>query len=157
MINFNPIADELFVGTYPQNTLDVDRLKSGPRITAIINLQTDSDMRSLAVDWAQLERYYMTQDLVLRRWPIRDFDPEDLTVRLSGAVELLHQLLAVGHRAYVHCTAGVGRAPAVVIAHLAWYQGWDLEQAYEHVRAHRDCDPYLDAIRVAQAQRAADL
>lgn len=150
MINFDLITKTVFVGTYPQSHLDIDRLRDGPRITAVLNLQTDTDMRSLKVEWRKLQKHYTRRDITLYRHPIRDFDPEDLTLRVREAVARVGDLEAVGHRIYIHCTAGVGRAPAVAIGHLAWNLGWDLNNAYKFVLERRNCDPYIDAIRGAE-------
>lgn len=149
MINFDRITRTIFVGTYPQSPLDVDRLRDGPRITAVINLQSDMDIKSLRVNWSKLERHYSMREIAVYRHPIRDFDPVDLAGRMRDAVAQVGDLEAVGHRIYIHCTAGVGRAPAVAIGHLAWNLGWDLEEAYDFVRERRACDPYIDAIRDA--------
>jgi len=137
------------VGTCPGNEIDIERLHRGPRITAILNLQTDADFTALGIDWARLQGQYARHRLTVRRWPIRDFDPDDLERRIHGAVALLGELRSADHQVYVHCTAGVGRAPAVVIAFLAWHQGWDLDSAYEYVKRQRACNPYLDRIRAA--------
>lgn len=150
MINFDRITRTIFVGTYPQSPLDIDRLRDGVRITAVINLQSDADMKTLRVNWSKLEKHYSKREITVYRHPIRDFDPVDLASQLRGAVSQLGDLAAVGHRIYIHCTAGVGRAPAVAIGHLAWNLGWDLEEAYEFVRERRTCNPYLDAIREAE-------
>lgn len=47
----------------------------------------------------------------------RDFDPYDLRMRLPVAVAKLHQAIEAnkGKTAYVHCTAGLGRAPGVAV------------------------------------------
>ena len=76
-----------------------------------------------------------------------------LLPKLEGAVNLLDQLLKVGHCVYVHCTAGLNRAPSVVISHLAWNRGMDLDAAHRHVAQSRYCEPYLDAIRRATENR----
>lgn len=150
MINFDRITRSIFVGTYPQSPLDIDRLRDGPRITAVINLQSDADMKALGVNWRKLQKHYGKREITVYRHPIRDFDPVDLANRMRGAVSQVGDLEAVGHLIYIHCTAGVGRAPAVAIGHLAWNLGWDLEEAYDFVRERRACDPYIDAIRDAQ-------
>lgn len=147
MINFDPITRDLFVGTYPQSPLDIDRLRDGPGITAVINLQSDADLKTLGVNWSKLAAHYAQRELTVYRFPILDFDPQDLTRRMRHAVVQVGELAAVGHRIYIHCTAGVGRAPAVAIGHLAWNLGWDLDDAYKLVRERRACDPYIDAIR----------
>ena len=56
-----------------------------------------------------------------------------------------------GGRAYVHCTAGLGRAPAVAIAYLYWFdpRGLSLDQAYAHVTSRRPCGPKREAVRAA--------
>lgn len=152
MINFDLITKTVFVGTYPQSTLDIDRLRDGARITAVLNLQTDADMKALRVQWGKLEKHYARRDMTLYRHPIRDFDPEDLTRQIRDAVAQVGNLEAVGHRVYIHCTAGVGRAPAVAVGHLAWNLGWSLDNAYQFVIERRDCDPYIEAIREAEGQ-----
>lgn len=149
MINFNPIKAAIFVGTCPHNDVDVERLYTGPGITAVLNLQTDEDFSVMGIDWELLDRQYTQRDIAVRRWPIRDFDPAHLEQRLAGAVARLDELLGAGHQVYVHCTAGVSRAPAVVIAYLSWCCGWDLDTAYQFVRSQRLCSPYLDSIRAA--------
>lgn len=153
VINLTRIQPELFVGTCPRTPVDVDRLTSGPHITAVLNLQTDEDFIDQGLDWDAVHNQYRVRDLVIARWPIRDFDPQDLRERLGGAVEQLHALLTVGHRAYVHCTAGMGRAPGVAIAYLSWIQGWDLEHAYRFVTDQRACAPHIEAIRQATLAR----
>ncbi len=153
VINLTRIQPELFVGTCPRTPVDIDRLTSGPHVTAVLNLQTDEDFINQGLDWDAVHHQYQDRDLVIARWPIRDFDPQDLRQRLGGAVEQLHALLGVGHRVYVHCTAGIGRAPGVAIAYLSWMQGWDLEQAYRFVTEQRACAPYIEAIRQATLDR----
>lgn len=149
MINFDQITKTIFVGTYPQSPLDIDRLRDGARITAVVNLQSDADMKSLRVDWKALKKHYTRRDMAIYRHPILDFDPSDLTLNLRNAVAHVGELESVGHRIYIHCTAGVGRAPAVAIGHLAWNLGWELDEAYDFVRERRVCAPYIDAIRDA--------
>ena len=47
----------------------------------------------------------------------RDFDPYDLRMRLPVAVAQLHKAIEAhnGKTAYIHCTAGLGRAPGVAV------------------------------------------
>lgn len=53
-------------------------------------------------------------------------------------------------RVYVHCTAGLGRAPAVCIAWLYWYGPYlSVDDAYKHLTDIRPCGPNKDAIRGA--------
>ena len=57
---------------------------------------------------------------------------------------------AVSARVYVHCTAGLGRAPAVCIAYMYWFGRRDLDAAYDHLTSVRPCGPKKDAIRGAE-------
>jgi hypothetical protein len=50
---------------------------------------------------------------------------------------------------YVHCTAGLGRAPAACIAYLYWFQGHTLDSAYSHLTRIRPCGPKWESIRGA--------
>ena len=140
------IRSNIFIGTYPKNEADIDRLKFGPKITAILNLQTDRDLRTLKVNWPVLEQAYRTRGMMCRRWPIVEFSPVDLEERLEGAVDTLDQLLGEGHRVYVHCTAGLHRAPAVVIGYLTWCQGMSLTAAIRLVKRLRPCKPNIISI-----------
>jgi len=46
----------------------------------------------------------------------RDFDAFDLRLRLPAVVSKLHKLINCnGGVTYIHCTAGLGRAPAVAV------------------------------------------
>lgn len=146
MIDATLIKPDILIGTYPQNEVDLDRLMSGPKITAVLNLQTDNDFRTLRVNWAKFEHAYKARGMLCQRWPIVDLSPSSLENRLEGAVDVLDQLLGDGHRVYVHCSAGIGRAPAVVMGYLAWYQGMGLKAAIELVKRLRPCAPYIDSI-----------
>lgn len=57
----------------------------------------------------------------------QDFDPHSLRSSLPGAVAALDGELRQGRSVYVHCTAGLGRAPAACIAYLYWFQDFQLQ------------------------------
>jgi protein-tyrosine phosphatase len=42
---------------------------------------------------------------------------------------------------YVHCTAGLGRSPAVAIASLYWFTDLQLDEAYSYLTRIRPCGP----------------
>lgn len=59
----------------------------------------------------------------------RDFDPDSLRSGLPKAVSSLEWAISEGNgRVYVHCTAGLGRAPAVAIAYMFWFCNMDVSQ-----------------------------
>ncbi|RWV82399.1 hypothetical protein GW17_00056106 [Ensete ventricosum] len=61
----------------------------------------------------------------------RDFDPDSLRRQLPKAVSSLEWAISEGKGrvVYVHCTAGLGRAPAVAIAYLFWFCDMDVSLA----------------------------
>eukprot|EP00889_Picochlorum_renovo_P001636 jgi/Picre1/28666/NNA_004066.t1 len=87
------------------------------------------------------------------RHAIRDFDPYSLRRRLPGAVSLIAQSdLKKGDTSgttYIHCTAGLGRAPATALGYMWWMKGIPLDEAYAHLTGLRPCKPREEAIREA--------
>ena len=144
-MDYNRILPELFLGSYPKDNSELDLLRQRSGITAVLNLQTDEDMR----DWGSLQDHYRASGIELRRVPVRDFDPTDLREKLPECVRVLDQLLKEGRLVYVHCTAGAGRSPTVVIAHLHWCRNWDLDEAVAFVKKYRTCSPNVETIRLA--------
>jgi hypothetical protein len=67
--------------------------------------------------------------LCMARSPMRDFDIPDQRRHLARAVRALADLQSDGHRTYVHCTAGLGRAPLTVLSYLAWVEGLSPDEA----------------------------
>lgn len=55
-------------------------------------------------------------DFDVNLWCNRDFDAFDLRMRLPAVVSTLYKAVKRnGGVTYVHCTAGMGRAPAVAV------------------------------------------
>jgi protein-tyrosine phosphatase len=53
-----------------------------------------------------------------------------------------------GLNVYVHCTAGMGRAPAVVLVYLCLFQGMDPDEANLFVKSHRSVSvPNMRAVK----------
>ncbi len=68
---------------------------------------------------------------------------------LPEAVRMLHLLLSMGKRVYVHCTAGINRATLTVVGYLTFVRGWPLEDAVNHVKHKRpQAHPYIDCWQV---------
>ncbi len=146
MLAFDLVLDQVFVGTAPNSASDVRRLRRSLGVTAVLNLQTDADFDAWRIDWATLASAYEQEGIVVERWPIRDFDGDDLVARMAGAVERLDRLLDVGHRVYLHCTAGQQRSPAVAVAWLIRCEGLALDAALARVSEKRACAPDVDAL-----------
>ena len=128
-LNWGEIRQDLLVGSCPIRPEDIDRICDQTGVTAILSVQSDDCRGALGIDYPLLEEHAARRGLLLRNSPIRDFDPEDQRRRLPRAVAALTELLADGHRTYVHCTAGINRAPLVVLAYLTFVEGMAVAEA----------------------------
>ncbi len=77
---------------------------------------------------------------------MRDFNLRDQQERLPEAVASLHRLISDGHRVYVHCTAGINRAPLTVLAYLTFVEGMTSADAMVLIRRGRpEASPHWEA------------
>ncbi|GJN30028.1 hypothetical protein PR202_gb18302 [Eleusine coracana subsp. coracana] len=124
-MNYNFIRPDLIVGSCLQSPLDVDKLRK-IGVKTVFCLQQDSDLE--------------------------DFDAFDLRLRLPAVVSKLHKLVNLnGGVTYIHCTAGLGRAPAVALAYMFWILGYSLNEGHQLLQSKRACFPKLEAIKLATA------
>jgi protein-tyrosine phosphatase len=154
-MHLSQILPHLFVGSCPTNADDINHLKVDYGITAILNLQTDHDFDYCDLDWSRIESRCQDLGIEVRRIPVRDFDGVDLRKKLSQCVQALDELLRTDHIVYTHCNVGAGRSPSVAIAYLVWRQGWNLDEAIEHVTRCWSCPPNIEAIVMVGAGQAA--
>ncbi|KNA21364.1 hypothetical protein SOVF_043820 [Spinacia oleracea] len=151
-INYNFIRPDLIVGSCLQSPADVDKLRS-IGVRTIFCLQQDPDLQYFGVDINAIQKYAEKfTDIEHIRAEIRDFDGFDLRMRLPVVVSKLYKAInRNGGIAYIHCTAGMGRAPAVALAYMYWVQGYKLNEAHRLLLSKRSCCPKLDAIKSATA------
>jgi len=154
-LTYAQILPNLFIGSHPRTIEDIERLRREAGITAVLNIHTDDDMRSVSLDFPPLEAHYKTRTVILRRSPMVE-EQLELRAKLCAAIQALDELLAEGHVVYLHCTAGIGRAPTVAIGYLHDCLGWELKDAVAHVKLRRQCAPHLEALRLALAAQAAN-
>lgn len=152
-MNYDEILPRLLVGSYPKGPEDLELLQGEEGVTAILSLQTDDDLRWLGLEVRPLEEACLRLGIVYRRAPVADMDSQELRARLADCARALDELLAAGHKVYLHCTAGAGRSPSVAIAWLVWRAGWELAKAHSWVVERRPSSPDLDAIRAAISAR----
>ncbi|KAI3470553.1 hypothetical protein Pfo_027216 [Paulownia fortunei] len=151
-MNYNFICPDLIVGSCLQAPADVDKLRS-IGVKTIFCLQQDADLEYFGVDIAAIREYANNcSDIQHLRAEIRDFDAFDLRMRLPAVVSKLHKAINQnGGVTYIHCTAGLGRAPATALAYMFWVQGYKLSEAHKLLLSKRSCYPKLDAIKSATA------
>jgi Dual specificity phosphatase, catalytic domain len=153
-LTYAQILPRLFIGSHPRSIEDVERLRREAGITAVLNIHTDDDMRAVNLEWPPIEAHYQTCAIVLRRAPMVE-EQIELRAKLYASIQALSALIAEGHIVYLHCTAGIGRAPTVAIGYLHTCLGWEWDEAVAHVKLRRECSPHLEALRLALADQGS--
>jgi atypical dual specificity phosphatase len=139
------ISDELLVGEYPGQA-DIGWLKDTYGITAVHNLQDDDDLRMNGLDAALLRDEYDAQGIEYVRTPIQDGSADAMAERLEVALHDLRELVDSNGRVYVHCNAGMNRAPTLAIAFLRAYRQMSLDEAMILVKKQRACGPFMTVL-----------
>lgn len=112
---------------------DLVKIKAETGVTAVLSVQHDDDLAYWGVEYSEMLAEGEKLGLTMARHPIRDFDVADMRKNLPQAIAALAGLQAAGHRTYVHCTAGMGRAPLVVLGYLALVERVDPEEAIRKI------------------------
>lgn len=136
-LNWNEVTQHIVIGSCPMRPDDIIRIQKEANVSAILSLQHDDCLTYWGIDYSQIQNKAADIGLTLVRCPIRDFDITDMRRHLPSAVSSLAALQAKGHRTYVHCTAGLGRSPLVVLGYLTLVDGRDPEEAISMILASR--------------------
>ena len=150
-LEFNKIGDKnIYIGPYPQSDNDF-KILAEKGIDTILNLQSDKDFKFRQINYQLQLEQAKTYQINIIRYPIEDFNQEDLYKHLKGGGDLLNILLKEGKRVYVHCTAGMSRSAAVVIIYLVIYKNYTVAQADNYCKKYRPiiCPNYGVINRVA--------
>ena len=148
---FNRMGDKkIYIGPYPQSLNDF-KLISEAGINSILNVQSDKDLIFRQINHQLQLKQAKDCGIKINRYPIEDFNQEDLAEKLKGAGDLLNKLLKEGNTVYVHCTAGMSRAAATVIIYLVLYEDFTVEDAANFCKKHRPviCPNYGVINRIA--------
>ena len=144
----------VIVGSCPQTPADIHRLAAAG-VGAVVCLQQGADWDHFGIDGDGLRVAARESNILHYVVPVEDFSPSSLRSRLADGVAVLDTALAAtaafATTVYVHCTAGLGRAPATALAHAAWVRGAPLDAAAGELRTARPCNPRLAAVRAAAA------
>jgi protein-tyrosine phosphatase len=143
--SLSTITESLLVGEYPRVS-DIEWLKHEFRVSAILNLQDDEDLRINGIDVIALRESCRQCQIKLVRVPIRDGSSDDMSARLGDALKHLQDLLGARERVYLHCNAGLNRAPTLAIAWLHANAGMSLNEAMAHVKQRRACGPFMTVL-----------
>jgi len=139
------ITPHLLVGEYPRID-DIQWLAREHRVSAIHNLQDDEDLRINAIDIDALREVCARHRIRLVRTPIQDGSADDMAERLVAALDALAALVGAGERVFLHCNAGLNRAPTLAIAYLRAHGGLSLDEAMALVKQRRACGPFMTVL-----------
>ena len=128
-LNWGEITPYLVIGSCPMAPDDVEVIHAETGVSAFLSLQHDECLAYWGIDYEQMCRTGQELGLAMARSPMRDFDIADQRRCLPDAVAALARLQDEGYWTYVHCTAGLGRAPLTVLAHLILIEGQASEEA----------------------------
>jgi protein-tyrosine phosphatase len=103
----------------------VELVKAG--VTHVVNMQIEFDDRPLCEPYDVKVLWNPTDD---------DFEPKSPELLDAGVRFALAALEDPQHKVYVHCAAGVHRAPMMTLAILR-AMGWTLEDALDTVQSLR--------------------
>jgi protein-tyrosine phosphatase len=112
-------------------------------ITAVVNMREESDdgPRELGLD------HYL--------WVETTDDTPPTLAELADGARFIEQQISTGNGVYIHCAAGVGRAPTMAAAYLI-SQGATAEAAWGTIRAGRPfirpTPPQIEAIAAFERQ-----
>jgi len=150
--NLSVILPDLLIGEYPLPE-DAAWLATTHGVTAVISLQDDADLASKGLQLPALERAYGAHGIRFHRIAVPDGDSDTLAARLDGILTLLSECIA-GGCAYLHCNAGMNRAPTIAIAYLHTHRQLSLNDARDFVKQRRHCVPYMRVLEACYANGA---
>ncbi|HYL91954.1 MAG TPA: dual specificity protein phosphatase [Alphaproteobacteria bacterium] len=147
------ITDRIALGGgiwHEANMMELVRLG----VTHIIDMQIEFDDRPLAQPYGVHVLFNPTDD---------DFLPKPPELFQAGVDFALQALEQPDSKIYIHCAAGVHRAPMMTLA-LLRVMGWSLDEAVELIESRRTfadfADVYVqsveDFVKTYEAARAAE-
>jgi protein-tyrosine phosphatase len=139
------ICGQLLIGEYPR-VADIGWLREHHRVTAVHSVQDDDDLKFNGLKLAALEQAYRDHSIKFIRTAIPDSGADALGNHLAEALAELKRLTDAGDRVFLHCNAGMNRAPTIAIAYLRAFCGRSLEEALAQVKQRHFCGPYMTVL-----------
>lgn len=121
-LDFNYIADGIYVGTNQCCQIHFDEILTAEGITYDISLEKDIIDAPFGVEsylWIPIEDHHApTQE------------------QMEFGIHVIEKIVSLGKKVYVHCKNGHGRAPTLVAAYLI-KKGKTVEEAIEFIKLKR--------------------
>ncbi|HTW89136.1 MAG TPA: dual specificity protein phosphatase family protein [Candidatus Binataceae bacterium] len=139
------LSEYLLIGEYPRLE-DVAWLKNHHRVTAVHSLQDNEDLKLHGLSLKALEAACRRSHLRYVRTPIPDGGADAMALHLEAALEALRSLIEGRERVFLHCNAGMNRAPTLAIAFMRACGGLSLDEALAQVKQRHFCGPYMTVL-----------
>jgi protein-tyrosine phosphatase len=156
IFDYNQVIEaRLWVGTFirPEDAKELGRMG----ITDVVSMQSDEDLEERRIPLGKLIKALADANIDLHRVPVRDFNSEDLALKLPRCVDEIEIALAPDRaKVYLHCTAGINRSPTAAAAYLMKSRGMSAQDAHDYLVSKRDCDPDLVLLERYACQLAND-
>lgn len=134
------ITDRVALGGGIWNVRNMEELVQAG-VTHVLNMQLEFDDRALAEPYGVQVLWNPTDD---------DFLPKPPELLKRGVDFALSALEDPGARIYIHCAAGVHRAPMMTLA-LLCAMDWQIEAAMSEIETRRSvvdfADVYVESVR----------
>ena len=148
LLRYSRVAPALYVG--PQYRARGKRTLARAGITHIVNMRSEFDDATHGLTPQDAADRYC-------HLPTAD-DRAPAPAHLAQGAAFIREAIGGGGKVYIHCSAGVGRAPTMAAAYLM-EQGCDMDAALELIRRARPfinlTPPQIQALRRIADERAA--
>lgn len=125
-IDYDEVTSHVTVGSVPMTEKDVERIRR-EGFDAILDMCEDNPNEGLFSKNNNLD--YMPCFVRDTRCP-----PQS---QFDALTEFIHGHVEKGHKVYVHCHAGMGRAPTATCAYLIRFCDYTVEQAIDFLKLKR--------------------
>ncbi len=140
------INGRLWVGSFVRAE-DIGEIAS-LGITTLITLQSQDDLINYSIRLDAVLDACSRHNIRVRHLPVADFDKAALALNLDRCVAALASALAEPRaRVYLHCTAGINRAPTVAAAFLIRHFRMTALEAFAFLTSRRRCQPFLSVLQ----------
>lgn len=136
------ILPHLIIGEYLRPD-DTTWLQDALGVGSVLCLQDHIDLAGKALVLADLTEAYRAAGIQFHHTPIPDGEQEIFVQRLPAIVSRLAALIVARQTVYVHCNAGMNRAPTIAVAYLHEHADMTLVAARDFVKARHPCVPYM--------------
>lgn len=145
------ILPQLIVGEYLRPD-DTAWLKDTLGVTTVLCLQDNIDLAGKALRLTELCEAYRAAGIHFDHAPIPDGEQEIFVQRLPAIVSRLAARIRANQTVYVHCNAGMNRAPTVAVAYLHEHAQMTLDGARAFIKQRHPCVPYMTMLEAYYAR-----